>query len=55
LKLEDLPVKVRALIDERQKARDHKDYKESDRLRDEIKKIGYFVEDIKDGLKISLL
>lgn len=55
LKLEDLPAEARTLIAERQSARNNKNFRESDRLRDEIKKLGYAVEDVKDGLKISLL
>ncbi len=55
LKLEELSVEVQDLVSERQKARASKDYQESDRLRDKIKKLGYIVEDAKGGLKISLL
>lgn len=51
----DLPIEVRKLVKDRKDARGNKDYAESDRLRDEIKNKGYLIEDIKDGLKISLL
>jgi len=54
LSLTDLSLEVQKLIKERQAARDSKDYLESDRLRAEIKKHGYLVEDIKAGIKISI-
>ncbi|MDD4272087.1 MAG: cysteine--tRNA ligase [Patescibacteria group bacterium] len=41
------------LKNKRQIARDEKDYRESDRLRDEIEKLGYMVEDTKGGQRIS--
>jgi len=52
-KIEDLASDVRALIETRQAAREAKNWEESDRLRDEIKKKGYIVEDIKNGYKVS--
>jgi cysteinyl-tRNA synthetase len=44
---------IQKLLDERQKARDEKNWKESDRLRDEIKEMGFDVEDTKEGQKIN--
>jgi cysteinyl-tRNA synthetase len=44
-----LPAEVQSLIDTRKRARDAKDFTESDRLRDEIAKHGYEVKDQKDG------
>ncbi len=52
-KIEDLASDVRALLEARQAAREAKNWEESDRLRDEIKKKGYIVEDIKNGYKVS--
>lgn len=40
---------VRALLLSRQKARDQKNWGESDRLRDEIRKLGYIVKDTPEG------
>lgn len=40
-----VPAEVAALVTEREQARANKDFKESDRLRDEIKKLGYEVRD----------
>ena len=53
LNIADLPIEVQNLITKRKQARDNKDFKESDRLREEIKGHGYLVEDAKNGLKIS--
>ena len=41
--------KVRTLIDERMAARKAKDFKESDRIRDELAKMGVVLKDTKDG------
>lgn len=45
LKEEDIPVQVRDLLARREAARGAKDYKEADRLRGEIEKSGYHVDD----------
>jgi cysteinyl-tRNA synthetase len=47
--LEELSAPIRALVDEREEARSRKDWPESDRLRDELKEKGYFVEDKPGG------
>ena len=44
---------VQALLDARAKARAEKNWAESDRLRDEIAKLGYVVKDTKQGQQIS--
>jgi cysteinyl-tRNA synthetase len=49
---ERLPEEVSKLIDARRKARTDKDWKASDRLRDEIQALGYTVQDAKDGMKV---
>jgi cysteinyl-tRNA synthetase len=41
--------RVRGLIEQRNKARNEKNYEESDRLRVEIEKEGYIVEDTSEG------
>lgn len=51
----ELPDEVQALALARETARKNKDFKESDRLRDEIKSRGFAVEDTKDGMKFSLI
>ena len=40
-----------ALIDARNAARKAKDFKESDRIRDELNAMGIELEDLKDGTK----
>ncbi len=44
---------LQALLDARQEARATKNYAESDRLRDEIKKLGYEVKDTPNGQKLE--
>ncbi len=41
----DIPEGLQKLVDERQKARDARDFPRSDELRDEIKRLGFEVED----------
>ncbi len=48
----DIPADVQALLDERQEARDVKDFGKSDLLRNQIKELGYDVEDTSEGQKI---
>ncbi len=50
---EKIPADVKKLADEREKARLEKDWKKADALREEIKKKGYFIEDIKEGVRIK--
>jgi cysteinyl-tRNA synthetase len=49
---ERLPAEVLKLIEARRKARAEKDWKASDRLRDDIQALGYTVQDAKDGIKV---
>lgn len=51
-KKEELPDEILKLSEEREKARTEKNWEESDRLRGEIEKKGYIVEDIKDGMRV---
>jgi len=44
-----VPAEVKKLVEERESARDKKEWKKADSLRDEIKKLGYEVSDSKDG------
>lgn len=46
------PDEVQALVEQRQKARDEKNWAESDRLRDEIAALGWTVQDTPEGAKI---
>lgn len=49
----EIPTEVQELLDERAEARKNKDFTKSDDLRDEIKKLGYEVEDTSGGQKIT--
>jgi len=48
-----IPEEIVTLAEKREKARERKDFKESDRLRDEIKAKGYQINDTKEGWKIK--
>lgn len=49
----DLPEEVMKLVEERKKAREQKNWAESDRLRDEINKLGYNIKDSKTGMELE--
>jgi cysteinyl-tRNA synthetase len=46
---QEIPAEVNALVERRAQARKAKDWKESDRLRDEIAALGYAVKDTPEG------
>lgn len=48
----DLPADIKKLLDERQQARENKEWEKSDELRDEIAEKGWLVEDTDDGQRI---
>jgi len=48
-----VPGEVSTLVEQRQQARLAKNWAESDRLRDEIAKLGWTVKDTKDGPKLT--
>lgn len=49
----ELPQEILDLVELRKKAREEKNWEESDRLRDEIIAKGYTIKDTKDGMKIE--
>jgi cysteinyl-tRNA synthetase len=49
---EDIPAEVLKLADEREKARDVKDWKKADRLRDKISSLGYEIGDGEEGYEV---
>ena len=49
----DIPKEVKELVEKRKKARDSKDWKKSDELREEIKKKGFDVKDTREGYALS--
>lgn len=54
-KIEEMEVEeeIKNILDQRIKAREDKDYKKSDELRDLLKEKGYIVKDTKDGQKLT--
>jgi len=52
---EEIPEEILKLVDQRQRARETKDWLKSDRLRDIIKSKGYIVEDLPNSCKIRKL
>ena len=56
-KVEEIKItpEIQTLLNQRQQARNDKDWKKSDELRDEIKKLGFTVEDTSEGQKLSQL
>jgi cysteinyl-tRNA synthetase len=51
-KPQDLPAEVQKLLEARRRARASKDFRASDRLRDEIQALGYEVKDTREGMKV---
>jgi cysteinyl-tRNA synthetase len=49
----EIPAKVKNLAEERKKARINKNWTESDRLRDEINKLGWQIKDAKNGYEFK--
>ncbi len=49
---EKIPENIQKLIGEREDARKNKDYKKSDEIRDKIRKMGFELQDVKDGIKV---
>ena len=49
---EKTPAPIKKMVDEREEARKKKDFTKSDKLRDELKKKGYVVEDSADGPRV---
>lgn len=52
---EEIPEEIKDLAQKRVEAKANKNWAEADRLREEIKKKGYLVEDAIDGFKIKIL
>ena len=52
---EEFPAEVLDLLDERQEARKAKNYARADEIRDQLKALGYAIEDSRQGAKIKKL
>jgi cysteinyl-tRNA synthetase len=48
----DLSIEVKELIKLRDSARVEKNWEESDKIRDKIEKLGYIIEDSKNGMRV---
>lgn len=53
IKQEKIPKRIYELVEKREKARKEKNYQEADKIREEIKKLGYYIEDSEQGIKIK--
>jgi len=53
LKEEKIPEEIKKLLEEREEARKRKDFKKADEIREKIRKMGYLVEDTKEGPKVK--
>ncbi len=52
-KEEEIPKNITELAEKRAEARKNKDFKEADKIRDEIAKLGYELKDTPEGIKIT--
>jgi len=52
---EEIPSTVQEILDQRQNARDSKDFDASDQLRDKIRDLGWEVRDENEGQKVKKL
>jgi len=50
---EELPEAIKKLVDEREEARKAKNFKKADKLREEIIRKGYILEDSKEGVRVK--
>ena len=50
---EQIPNEVQKLVELREQARKQKNWSESDRLRNEIRKLGYVIDDIPQGSRVK--
>jgi len=51
----EIPKKVKELVREREKIRKEKNWEEADKIREKIKKLGYSLDDTKDGIVVRKL
>ncbi len=48
----ELPIEIKEIIQQRKEARNRKDFKQSDELRDKLIMLGYEVKDTKEGMEV---
>jgi len=49
---EIIPENIRKLAEERERARDDKDFDKADKTREQIEKLGFSIEDTSEGIRI---
>ena len=49
----EVPVEIKKLVEERNSARKNKDWKKADEIREKINKLGYILEDTKEGSEVK--
>ncbi|HIU51087.1 MAG TPA: cysteine--tRNA ligase, partial [Candidatus Merdicola faecigallinarum] len=52
-KTEEIPEEIKDILEQRKQARESKDWKTSDELRDRLKELGFSVRDSKDGQTVE--
>ncbi len=53
IKKDTIPQKILALVKQRETARKNKDWPKADKLRNQIQKLGYLIEDTQEGAKVK--
>ena len=48
-----VPVEIKKLLEEREKARKNKNFKLADEIRERIKKAGYYIDDTDEGARLK--
>jgi len=48
-----IPLKIKRLVEKREKYREEKDWERADEIRKKIEKLGYRIEDTKEGPKVK--
>ncbi|MBU1129063.1 MAG: cysteine--tRNA ligase [Nanoarchaeota archaeon] len=49
----EVPIEIKKLVEERNSARKNKDWKKADEIREKINKLGYILEDTKEGSEVK--
>jgi len=55
VKKEKIPLKIKKLMEKREKYRQEKNWKKADQIREKVKKMGFLIEDTKEGPEIKRL
>ncbi|HHE67462.1 MAG TPA: hypothetical protein ENL33_00130 [Candidatus Parcubacteria bacterium] len=55
VKKEKIPLKIKKLMEKREKYRQEKNWKKADQIREKVKKMGFLIEDTKEGPELKRL